>query len=64
MERLTYFVTGGILLVPVPCALVSNSTIVVGFGLAYVVAISTIIPRRFWRRFWWACARVNRLLLP
>lgn len=55
---------GSIILAPVPCALVSNSTIVVGFGLAYAVAISTIIPRGGWRRFWWACARVNRLLLP
>lgn len=62
MERIKVFAVGVLLLAPFLVCLISDSLALFVLGTMYLIAILKIVPKRFWKRFVWASARISRLL--
>ena len=60
MERIKVFAVGSLLLMPFFVCLISDSFVLIGLGTMYLAIICKFVPKKFWRRFIWVNARINK----
>lgn len=60
MERIKAFVGGCLLLAPFFVCLISNSLALIVLGTIYLAIICKLVPKKFWRLFIWANARISK----
>jgi hypothetical protein len=62
MKRSLVFILGVLLLFPAFVCLISDSLIFIAAGVAYLVTILNLIPKKFWKRFLWVNVRIVNIL--
>lgn len=62
MKRIKVFVGGCLLLTPFLVCVISDSLLLSAFGVAYLIAIIKLVPKKFWKRFVLVNAKLSKLL--